>query len=89
MNTFIHNRTEEPKGERLIMREHRPPAPPIPPHERRSMLRFECDEQDMSLLCGVFGDDDTASAAVEIIQYAPPEIQILFIQLINAIKEVA
>ena len=52
------------------------------------MLHIECDEQDMSLLRGVFGDDDTATAAVEIVQYAPPEIQILFIQLVDAIKEV-
>ena len=72
-----------------MMREHRPPARHIPPHERRAMLHIECDEQDMSLLRDVFGDDDTATAAVEIVQYAPPEIQILFIQLVNAIKEVA
>ena len=37
----------------------------------------------------IFGDEDTAAAAAAIIREAPPEIQILAVQLINVIKEVA
>jgi len=60
-----------------------------PPHERKTLMHVEFDEDDWSLLKEVFGDEDTAVAAAEIIMEAPPEIQILVIQLMNIIKEVA
>ena len=56
---------------------------PIPPHERRGMMHFELGEKDFILLNTVFGDPDTAQAAAYIIQDAPPEIQILAIQLMK------
>ena len=60
---------------------------PIPPHERRSLIRIDFDDADWNLLIKIFSDEDTAIAATEIIKNAPPEIQILAIQLMNIIKE--
>lgn len=87
----IHNnpeRVRETKEEFRMMHEHRKPTRHIPPHERKAMLNLEFDEQDWILLEKVFGDEDTASAAAQIIHNAPPEIQILAVQLIDMIKEV-
>ena len=38
-------------------------------------------------LTDVFGDEDTAAAAMEVILEAPPEIQVLAVQLISIIRE--
>lgn len=87
---------EENKNTREIeggfpMREHWGPGPgrPMPPHERKRSMRVEFDEGDLDLLKKVFGDEDTAEAAAEIISESPPEIQILAIQLMKMIEEVA
>ena len=72
-----------------MMHEHRGPGRHTPPHERKSLIHIEFDEVDWALLKEVFGDEDTVRAAAEIIQEAPPEIQILAIQLISIIEEVA
>lgn len=72
-----------------MMHEHRAPGRHIPPHERKALMHVEFDEADWTLLKEVFGDEDTALAAAEIIKEAPPEIQILAIQLMNIIEEVA
>ncbi len=88
MNIYLNNNMNEPKGGVHMMHEHRLPARHyVPPHERKSMLHIEFDENDWTLLKKVFGDEDTAVAAVNIIRNAPPEIQILAVQLINIIKE--
>ena len=60
---------------------------PIPPHERKSIMQIEFDENDWKLMKKIFEDEDTAIAAAEIIRDAPPEIQILAIQLMNIIME--
>ncbi len=83
------NREKEKEGGLHMMHEHKGPAHHIPPHERKAMVRVEYDEQDWSLMKDIFGDEDTAAAAAAIIREAPPEIQILAVQLINFIKEVA
>ncbi len=84
------NKTNNIKGGPHMIHEHKLPLRhPVPPHERKAMLHIEFDENDWVLLKEVFGDEDTAAAAVEIIRDAPPEIQILAVQLINIIKEVA
>lgn len=72
-----------------MLNEHRGPERHIPPHERKALMHIEFDEGDWKLLKDVFGDEDTAVAAAEIIREAPPEIQILAIQLMNIIEEVA
>lgn len=92
MNILLNttNNMNEPKGGVHMIHEHRlPTRHNIPPHERKAMLHIEFDENDWRLLKEVFGDEDTAAAAVDIIKDAPPEIQILAVQLINIIKEVA
>lgn len=91
MNILLNtNNMSEPKGGVHMMHEHKLPLRHnIPPHERKAMLYIEFNENDWTLLKEVFGDEDTAVAAVDIIRDAPPEIQILAIQLINIIKEVA
>ena len=60
----------------------------IPPHERKKLMHVEFDESDWKIMETVFGDEDTAMAAAKIIFDAPPEIQILAVQLITMIKEV-
>lgn len=84
-NDMIH---EHQRGDKPILPyEHNGLRRPIPPHERKSLMLVELEEKDLSLLKIVFGDEDTAEAAAEIIREAPPEIQILAIQLINLIEE--
>lgn len=43
----------------------------------------------MTLFKHIYGDEDEAAAAVQVLMDAPPEIQILAAQLISLIKEVA
>lgn len=62
---------------------------PIPPHERKNMMHIDFDESDYELFVEVFEDEDTAVAAMRIIHNAPPEVQILAVQLIKMIEEVA
>lgn len=71
-----------------MIRECREPARHILPHERKGMMHIEFNESDWNLLQEIFGDEDTAVAAAGIIREAPPEIQILAIQLMNLIEEV-
>ena len=76
------------KGGINMFHEHKGPGRLIPPHERKALLHIEFEDDDWELLKNVFGDEDTAYAAAEIVREAPPEIQILAMQLINIIKEV-
>lgn len=71
-----------------MIHEHRGPGVHILPHERKALMHIEFDETDWVLLKKVFGDEDTTVAAAKIIREAPPEIQILAIQLMNIIGEV-
>ena len=88
MNVFTDNtRNEGMEGRPRPVRWHRGPAGPVPPHERKEMFRIEYDGEDLALLTDVFGDEDTAAAAMEVIMEAPPEIQVLAVQLISIIRE--
>lgn len=77
------NETKRPdwEGGIAMMHGHHRPGH-IPPHAHRALLRVEFDEQSWALWEQVFGDDDTVGAAAEILRNAPPEIQILAVQLI-------
>lgn len=66
-----------------------PHARPIPPHERKALMRVEFDDNDWTTLQEVFGDSDSAAAAASIILDSPPEIQILAAQIINMIQKEA
>lgn len=98
LNNAVH---PEPEGEHE-MEQHPVPShgaerapfpppphhhPPIPHHERGIEFRVEVDENDVEILKAIFHDDDTVSAAVKIINDAPPEIQILTVQIIKMIEE--
>ena len=66
------------------------PAPPMPPHLRRQMIHIEFDDMDLAVFREVFGDEDTAAAAMDILYGAPPEIQVLALQILHILeKEVA
>lgn len=89
MRFFTDKKNEKAlEGGIHMMYEHRGPRRHIPPHERKALINVEFDEADWTLLKKVFGDEDTALAAAEIIREAPPEIQILAVQLMNIIEEV-
>ena len=83
--------TKEIEGGHVPMKhEHnKSPGHPIPPHERKGLIKIEFESGYWALLNEIFGDEDTAAAAVEIIKDAPPEIQILAAQLMKIIEEVA
>lgn len=90
MKVFGVNVISDKEGKDFCMiKEHRPSCKHMPPHERKALLHIEFDEEDWNLLQEIFGDEDTAIAVAEIIKESPPEIQILAVQLINLIEEVA
>ena len=90
MNFYTNSiKSTDIKGDANVMHKRKSPTRHIPPHENKAMVHIDFDEQDWALLVEIYGDEDTANAAVEIIKEAPPEIQILAIQLINIIEEVA
>ena len=66
---------------------HRGAHPHHPNH--RGILRLEFSEQDLRIFEEVFGNQDEAAAALDIICNAPPEIQILAAQILKMIEEVA
>lgn len=63
----------------------------VPPHHpnHRGIMRLEFSEQDQRIFEEVFGNHDEAAAALDIISNAPPEIQILAVQILKMIEEVA
>lgn len=69
------------------------PIPPhlngthIPPHMRKVFIRTEFSEADWKLFQRIYGDADEAAAAIQVLLDAPPEIQILAMQLIGLIEE--
>lgn len=70
----------------------RPPAHRgAPPHHpnHRGILRLEFSKQDKRIFEEVFGNPDEAAAALDIISNAPPEIQILAVQILKMIEEVS
>ena len=72
-----------------VIHGHRPHGGPVPPHARRNLIEIDFDEVDWNVMNDVFGDEDTAFAAAEVIRKAPPEIKILAIQLMNIIEKEA
>lgn len=66
--------------------EARHPAPPMPPHMRRQILHIAFEDKDTAVFQEVFGDEDTAAAAMDILCGAPPEIQILALQILHMIE---
>lgn len=65
----------------------RHPALPVPPHMRRQMLHIAFEDKDAAVFQEAFGDVDTAEAAMDILCGAPPEIQILALQILHMIEK--
>lgn len=65
----------------------RHPARPMPPHMRHQMIHIEFEDKDLAVFQDVFGDEDTAAAAIDILCGAPPEIQLLALQILHMIEK--
>lgn len=84
------DREEPPMAEghgTAAQRYPRPPAPLAPPHMRGQMLSIAFEDKDVAVFREVFGDEDTAAAAMDILCAAPPEIQILALQILHIIEK--
>lgn len=66
-----------------VMHEHRAPGRHLLPHEKKALMHIDFNDEDMNLLCEIYGNEDEAYAAAEVIKQAPPEIQILAIQIMD------
>lgn len=84
-----HPNLEHSKETKSMFDPHLQHIRPIPPHERKALMRIEFDDNDWTTLQEVFGDSDSAAAAASIILDSPPEIQILAAQIINMIQKEA
>ena len=77
------------------MPHHLPPHPPeggqpphpLPPHRRRRVY-LEPDEEDFEIFVRIFGDEDSAAAALRIIQDAPPEISVIAMQIAEGFRRI-
>lgn len=89
MMTYTHNHNINEGGAGHMMKAHKPLGKHIPPHERKALIHIDFSDNDMMLFKHIYGDEDEAAAAVQVLMEAPPEIQILAAQLISLIEEVA
>lgn len=72
----------------MVRHHHGPEALRHPaPHMRRQMICIEFEDKDMAVFQEVFGDADTAAAAMDILCEAPPEIQVLALQILHMIEQ--
>lgn len=56
---------------------------PIPPHERRNMLYVEFNEKCEEILREMLGSEEEAEVAINILHCAPPEQQIIALQILR------
>lgn len=89
MMTYTYNHNINEGGAGHMMKAHKPLGKHIPPHERKALIHIDFSDNDMMLFKHIYGDEDEAAAAVQVLMEAPPEIQILAAQLISLIEEVA
>lgn len=72
----------------MVRLPHSPEPPRHPaPHMRRQVIRITFEDKDAAVFQEVFGDADTAAAAMDILSDAPPEIQILALQILHMIEQ--
>ncbi|MEQ2605183.1 hypothetical protein [Dorea longicatena] len=84
--TYNHNFNEGGTGH--MMKAHKPLGKHSSPHERKALIHIDFSDDDMTLFKHIYGDDDEAVAAIQVLMDAPPEIQIIAAQLISLIEEV-
>lgn len=89
MMKYTHNYDINEGGTVHMMKAHKPLGKHIPPHERKALIHIDFSDDDMTLFKHIYGDEDEAAAAVQVLMDAPSEIQILAAQLISLIEEVA
>ena len=89
MMTYTHEHNINEGCTVHMMKVHKPLCKHIPHHERKSLIHIDFSKDDMMLFKRIYGDEDEAAAAVQVLMDAPPEIQILAAQLISLIKGVA
>ena len=70
-----------------MTKEHRGSGKHMTPHERKTLMHIEFDENDWNPFHTIYSDEDEAMAAIRILVEAPPEIKILTTRLINLIEE--
>ena len=70
-----------------MVKEHRGSGKHMTPHERKTLMHIEFDENDWNLFHTIYSDEDEAMAAIRILVEAPTEIKILTTRLINLIEE--
>lgn len=70
-----------------IPRPHHNHHHPLPPHERAKLIHIYLDQKNCEALLAVFGDQDSAASAEQIIYNAPPEVQILAIQALRMVVQ--
>lgn len=56
---------------------------PIPPHERKNMIYVDFDKECEETLSKMFGSDEEAEIAINILHCAPPEQQVVALQLLR------
>ena len=58
---------------------------PLPPHKKRD-FNIEFDEGDAEIFGRIFGDEDIAVAAMEVILDAPPDTKVIAYQILKMIR---
>lgn len=78
----IHMKREEFESQKSELHGvgHRPH---IPPHERKNMIYVEFDESSEDALKNMFGSKEDAEIAINILHCAPPEQQVIALQLLR------
>lgn len=71
-----------------MFKDHKIKHKHLPPHERRSLIHIDFTDADIAIFQQIYGNEDEAMAAMQVLLDAPPEIQILATQLIDIIQEV-
>lgn len=93
MSMFIHESNHEKGATTMIhpIPHHGPHHPyhekPIAPHLKHVRLALPFPEDSYQILYKVFGDEDVANSAMDILTHAaPPEIQVLALQAMEVIS---
>lgn len=84
-NEHHFEETLSPEHPQPVIPPHRPPTPPHMRHTEQ--LSFSA--KDWAVFRDAFGDDDSAVTAAGILLNAPPEIQVLALQIVKMIEEVS
>ena len=71
-----------------MLKNHKIKHKHLSPHDRKALIHIDFTDADITLFQQIYGNEDEAMAAMQVLLDAPPEIQILATQLIDIIQEV-